>query len=190
MSLCCCQRYPPILENLQVTLRFFCSKDDRLDGDCALLLLFAFCSEASRKENLKFHNLFTTTALCESILFFVRMVNFQKKSDATSLCLVFDASQVQDFQKGSGYHHPQRSTDPPRGLDLYPAIFLYPSVSVRRYDCDVERINLLFDILRFSPKQHFAVLSPIQVQQVIISGEARQTLAQCCEHHQRKVFRN
>ena len=62
--------------------------------------------------------------------FILRMVTFQKKSDAVCLCLVFDSNKLPDYKKGSGYHHPQKSMEPPRGIDSYPAIFLYPPVRI------------------------------------------------------------
>ena len=69
---------------------------------------------------------------------FGRMVTFQKKSDAVSLCLVFDSNKMDEFQKVAGYHHPQKHIEPPRGIDSYPPIFLYPSVSIKIYSVHVQ----------------------------------------------------
>lgn len=60
--------------------------------------------------------------------FLHRIQSFQRKSDAVSVCLVFEAAGVEDYQ-GAGYHHPQESLPAPKGLDSYPAIFSYPNVS-------------------------------------------------------------
>lgn len=54
-----------------------------------------------------------------------KIQSFQRRSDAASVCLVFEAAGVEDYQ-GAGYHHPQESLSPPKGLDSYPAIFSYP----------------------------------------------------------------
>ncbi|KAG7168760.1 KICSTOR complex protein C12orf66-like [Homarus americanus] len=51
--------------------------------------------------------------------------DYVSKSDAASVCLVFEAAGVEDYQ-GAGYHHPEESMPPPKGLDSYPAIFTYP----------------------------------------------------------------
>ena len=58
-----------------------------------------------------------------------RIQSFQRKSDAVSVCLVFEAAGVDDY-RGAGYHHPQESVSTPKGLDSYPAIFSYPNVSL------------------------------------------------------------
>lgn len=68
-------------------------------------------------------------------LFLFRIQSFQRKSDAVSVCLVFEAAGIEDYQ-GAGYHHPQESLPAPKGLDSYPAIFSYPSV---------RPLNLLLD---------------------------------------------
>nr|XP_027211344.1 KICSTOR complex protein C12orf66-like [Penaeus vannamei] len=54
--------------------------------------------------------------------FCLKNPEFQRRSDAASVCLVFEAAGVEDYQ-GAGYHHPQESLSPPKGLDSYPAIF-------------------------------------------------------------------
>lgn len=58
-----------------------------------------------------------------------RIQSFQRKSDAVSVCLVFEAAGVEDY-RGAGYHHPQESVSAPKGLDSYPAIFSYPNVGL------------------------------------------------------------
>ncbi|XP_041360889.1 KICSTOR complex protein C12orf66 homolog isoform X2 [Gigantopelta aegis] len=58
--------------------------------------------------------------------FVAKMITFQKKSDATSVCLVFDTTGVRDKFTGPGYHHPDKFVEPPRGVDSFPAIFSYP----------------------------------------------------------------
>lgn len=55
-----------------------------------------------------------------------KIQSFQRKSDAVSVCLVFEAAGIEDYQ-GAGYHHPQELLPAPKGLDSYPAIFSYPS---------------------------------------------------------------
>ena len=72
---------------------------------------------------------FYLNALITSIILVsFRIQSFQRKSDAVSVCLVFEAAGVEDYQ-GAGYHHPQESVPAPKGLDSYPAIFSYPNVS-------------------------------------------------------------
>ena len=66
------------------------------------------------------------TKIC--FVYTLRIVTFQKKSDALNISLVFDAHGIEDLVKGHGYHHPNKVTEPPKGLDSYPAIFSYPMV--------------------------------------------------------------
>lgn len=70
-----------------------------------------------------------------------KIQSFQRKSDAVSVCLVFEAAGVEDY-RGAGYHHPQESVSAPKGLDSYPAIFSYPNNKAQdRWPSIVMRIN-------------------------------------------------
>ncbi|PIK43075.1 putative UPF0536 protein C12orf66-like [Apostichopus japonicus] len=53
-----------------------------------------------------------------------RVVTFQKKTDANYIILVFDTHGSQ--YTGHGYHFPVGFTEPPTGLDSFPAVFSYP----------------------------------------------------------------
>ena len=84
-----------------------------------------------------------------SFFAYCRIVTFQKKSDAVCVCLVFDSNKLPDFQKGSGYHHPQKFTEPPQGMDSYPAIFLYPPVSFCKEFVMLLGRSLMFNNIKF-----------------------------------------
>ncbi|CAL4063392.1 unnamed protein product [Meganyctiphanes norvegica] len=70
-----------------------------------------------------------------------KIQSFQRRSDAASVCLVFEAAGVDDY-RGAGYHHPAEPAQPPKGLDSYPAIFSYPPLkSVERWPSIVMRVS-------------------------------------------------
>ncbi|WAR18092.1 CL066-like protein, partial [Mya arenaria] len=56
----------------------------------------------------------------------VDMKAFQKKSDASHVCLVLDTQGLESPYRGPGYTHPDRQGDTPKGLDSYPTIFSFP----------------------------------------------------------------
>jgi len=59
------------------------------------------------------------------------MVQFQKKSDATAVCLILDTTNKENSEyvyQGQGYNHPKREREKPEGMDSYPTIFSYPGV--------------------------------------------------------------
>ncbi|XP_064652423.1 KICSTOR subunit 2-like isoform X2 [Lineus longissimus] len=58
--------------------------------------------------------------------FISRITTFQKKSDAVNISLVFDVHGIEDLYNGPGYHHPNKFSEKPKGLDSYPAVFAYP----------------------------------------------------------------
>jgi len=58
-----------------------------------------------------------------------RIGTFQKKADACNVSIVFNVTGMEHMYKGAGYHHPKSYTEPPQGLDSFPAIFSYPTVS-------------------------------------------------------------
>src|SRR5438132_10802984 len=55
-----------------------------------------------------------------------RIVNFHRKSDALSICIILDTNGME--YRGMGYRHPQQEQDAPTGLESYPAIFYFPAV--------------------------------------------------------------
>lgn len=59
-----------------------------------------------------------------SIDYYSKVVTFQKKTDASYVILVFD-THGSDYT-GHGYHFPVGYTEPPKGLDSFPAVFSYP----------------------------------------------------------------
>ncbi|XP_071538385.1 KICSTOR subunit 2-like isoform X2 [Panulirus ornatus] len=70
-----------------------------------------------------------------------KIQSFQRRSDAVSVCLVFEAAGVENYQ-GAGYHHPAESVPSPKGLDSYPAIFTYPSTKpLDRWPSIVMRVS-------------------------------------------------
>ena len=62
--------------------------------------------------------------------FFFRIASFQRRCDASYICLTLDTRGLGDSYKGPGYHLPHVKVDPPTGVHSYPAIFSYPSVSL------------------------------------------------------------
>lgn len=58
--------------------------------------------------------------------FVTKIINFQKKTDATHISIVFDIQGVESTYAGPGYHFPGKFSEPPRGLAGFPAIFSYP----------------------------------------------------------------
>lgn len=70
---------------------------------------------------------FTSRQACDYVS---KIQSFVRKSDASSVCLVFEATGVEDYQ-GAGYHHPEEHVQPPKGLESYPAIFSYPPTRPR-----------------------------------------------------------
>nr|XP_053639073.1 KICSTOR subunit 2-like [Cherax quadricarinatus] len=70
-----------------------------------------------------------------------KIQSFQRRSDAVSVCLVFEAAGVEHY-RGAGYHHPEESVPPPKGLDSYPAIFTYPPTRpLERWPSIVMRVS-------------------------------------------------
>ncbi|XP_074656671.1 KICSTOR subunit 2-like [Tubulanus polymorphus] len=61
-----------------------------------------------------------------SIDFHSKLTTFQKKTDAFNVSLVFDVHGIEDLYHGSGYAHPSKYCDPPKGLELFPTIFSCP----------------------------------------------------------------
>lgn len=59
----------------------------------------------------------------------LRIVTFQKRSDAYNISLVLDTNGLKNARTGNGYHHPDRPVEIPQGMDSYPAILTYPNVS-------------------------------------------------------------
>lgn len=57
-----------------------------------------------------------------------RITAFQRKSDAANVSIVFDVTSMGASFQGIGYRYPNRVTEPPRGMDCYPAIASIPSV--------------------------------------------------------------
>lgn len=53
---------------------------------------------------------------------------FQRRYDASAVVLVFDATNLEDYQ-GPGYHHPNKPLERPTDLDCYPIVFSHPIVS-------------------------------------------------------------
>ena len=53
-----------------------------------------------------------------------RMTAFQRRVDATAVCVVFDATNLDQFN-GPGYHHQDNLQAHPAGLDLYPPVFRF-----------------------------------------------------------------
>ena len=58
-----------------------------------------------------------------------RIVTFQRKTDAYNISLVLNTQASGINFQGLGYHFPSALTEPPTGMDSYPAIFSYPNVS-------------------------------------------------------------
>lgn len=50
---------------------------------------------------------------------------FQRRYDASAVVLVFDATNLEDYQ-GPGYHHPNKPLERPTDLDCYPIVFSHP----------------------------------------------------------------
>ncbi|MPC52360.1 UPF0536 protein C12orf66 [Portunus trituberculatus] len=102
-----------------------------------------------------------------------KIQSFQRKSDAVSVCLVFEAAGIDDY-RGAGYHHPQESVSTPKGLDSYPAIFSYPNNKAQdRWPSIVMRINdraneltLLDGVVCFFDQQvsHFITFNILEAQ--------------------------
>ncbi|CAG7816681.1 unnamed protein product [Allacma fusca] len=84
-----------------------------------------------------------------------KLASFQKKSDALSVCLVFDARDV-NFH-ANGYQHPKRVVSSPQGLESFPAILAIPSkpashwpsvvmiISDRLQELNVDKFVGIFD---------------------------------------------
>lgn len=70
---------------------------------------------------------YTSRQACDYVS---KIQTFVRKTDASSVCLVFEAAGVEDYQ-GAGYHHPEELVQPPKGLESYPAIFSYPPTRPR-----------------------------------------------------------
>ena len=62
-------------------------------------------------------------------LHFFRIVQFQRRSDATNISLVLDVNGLEEMYKGPGYHHPKKLTESLTGRDSYVAVVTYPGVS-------------------------------------------------------------
>ena len=67
-----------------------------------------------------------------SCLFSFRISTFQRRHDASYVCLTLDTRGLGDTYKGPGYHLPHVKVEPPTGIHSYPAIFSYPDVSTVR----------------------------------------------------------
>ncbi|KAK7081690.1 hypothetical protein SK128_000827, partial [Halocaridina rubra] len=70
---------------------------------------------------------FTSRQACDYVS---KIQSFVRKSDASCVCLVFEAAGVEDY-RGAGYHHPGELAQAPKGLESYPAIFCYPPTRPR-----------------------------------------------------------
>ncbi|KAG1664396.1 KICSTOR complex protein C12orf66 [Nymphon striatum] len=60
-----------------------------------------------------------------------KIVSFQKKYDAIYISLIFETRYNDNLH--FGYHHPDRTINPPKGLDSFPAIFSYPTKPVSHW---------------------------------------------------------
>ncbi len=107
--------------------------------------------------HLKFNN--------SDCCFHFRIVTFQKKTDATCLCLVFDSTHIEGFQKGAGYHHPGKFTEPPKGLDSFPPIFTYPPVS---YYTKLWMFIFVQPIIIILPFTRILVLSVVVIRNIVV----------------------
>ncbi|XP_046350661.1 KICSTOR subunit 2-like isoform X1 [Haliotis rufescens] len=58
--------------------------------------------------------------------FIGKITSFQKKCDAFNVSLVLDSHGLKDTYKGPGYHHPNKITEAPEGLNTFPAILSIP----------------------------------------------------------------
>ncbi|XP_052763854.1 KICSTOR subunit 2-like isoform X2 [Mya arenaria] len=68
---------------------------------------------------------------CEDYV--AKVTAFQKKSDASHVCLVLDTQGLESPYRGPGYTHPDRQGDTPKGLDSYPTIFSFPGAVQSTY---------------------------------------------------------
>jgi len=68
-----------------------------------------------------------------------KLSNFQKKSDALAICLVFDARDI-DFYP-NGYQHPVRPPEVPTGMDTFPAVLSIPQKPLSRWPSVVMLIS-------------------------------------------------
>ncbi|XP_055328186.1 KICSTOR subunit 2-like [Paramacrobiotus metropolitanus] len=57
--------------------------------------------------------------------YYSKIATFQRKSDASHICLVLDTNGM-DY-RGPGYRFPGAEIEKPTGLDTYPVIFSYPA---------------------------------------------------------------
>lgn len=61
-----------------------------------------------------------------SIDYVSKISTFQRRHDASYVCLTLDTRGLGDTYKGPGYHLPHVKVEPPTGIHSYPAIFSYP----------------------------------------------------------------
>ncbi|XP_041482961.1 KICSTOR complex protein C12orf66 homolog [Lytechinus variegatus] len=59
--------------------------------------------------------------------YYNKIVAFQRKTDAFNISLVLNTQASGINFQGLGYHFPSEMTEPPTGMDSYPAIFSYPN---------------------------------------------------------------